>query len=129
MVAFDLPAVPSSATRARQLAREVVASYPPEVSDTVALLVTELVTNAVLHARTDVSVHIDVAPPLVRLSVADGSSRLPAIREYSTDDVTGRGLAMVAALASQWGVEATADGKSVWCEIVIPDPDSQERSP
>ncbi len=121
VASLDLPAVPSSASRARQLAREEVATYPGDVIDTVALLVTELVANAVLHARTDLCFSIDITPPLIRISVTDQSNRVPALRHYDASDVTGRGLALVDALATNWGVDATEDGKSVWCEVQIPD--------
>jgi two-component sensor histidine kinase len=121
VVSVDLPPQPSSASRARSLAREVVAGLPADVVDTVALLVTELVTNAVLHARTRLHLEVEVRPAAVVLRVQDGSTRVPVVRHYAPDDVTGRGLALVEALASSWGVDATRQGKAVWCEILIPD--------
>ena len=126
MASLDLPAVPASASRARQLAREEVATYPGEVIDTVALLVTELVANAVLHARTDLCFSIDITPPLIRISVTDQSTRVPTLRHYDASDVTGRGLALVDALAANWGVDTTDDGKSVWCEVQIPGVDTAD---
>jgi anti-sigma regulatory factor (Ser/Thr protein kinase) len=123
VVSVDLPPEPSSATRARQLAREHVAECPPEVIDTVALLVTELVTNAVLHARTELHLVIETEPGVVRLRVEDHSPGTPVIRNYGTDDVTGRGLALVDMIATRWGVDPRPGGKAVWCEIDIPSPD------
>jgi two-component sensor histidine kinase len=123
VVSFDLPALPSSATRARQLARREVAEFGPDVVDTVALLATELVTNAVLHARTDLRLGIEVTPLRIRLSVADGSSRVPVLRNYDSADVTGRGLNLVEMLAAQWGCDPTEEGKSVWCEVIVSDGD------
>ena len=120
VVSVDLPPHPSSATRARRLAREHVAACPPEVIDTVALLVTELVTNAILHARTKLHLEIDVMPTRIRLRVKDGCPQVPVVRHYGAEDVTGRGLALVELLATDWGIEETPDGKAVWCEIVIP---------
>jgi anti-sigma regulatory factor (Ser/Thr protein kinase) len=120
VVSVDLPPEPSSATRARQLAREHVAACPPDVIDTVALLVTELVTNAVLHARTELRLVVETEPGIVRLRVDDRSPGTPVVRHYDTDDVTGRGLALVETLATDWGVEPGPDGKSVWCEIAFP---------
>jgi anti-sigma regulatory factor (Ser/Thr protein kinase) len=110
------------------LAREQVTACPQELVDTVALLVTELVTNAVLHARTALVLHIDVHDGVVRLSVSDRSHDVPVLKHYDTDDVTGRGLALVEMLAANWGVDEEPDGKSVWCEVAIPqalDPDGQ----
>ena len=123
MVSVDLPPEPSSATRARQLAREHVAACPPEIVDTVALLVTELVTNAVLHARTALHLVIETEPGMVRLRVEDHSPGAPVLRNYDTDDVTGRGLALVEMFATRWGVDPRPGGKAVWCEIEIPSPD------
>jgi anti-sigma regulatory factor (Ser/Thr protein kinase) len=85
--------------------------------DTVALLVTELVTNAVLHACTPLQLQIETRSDHVRLCVEDTSERQPELRNYATDAVTGRGLALVEALSSSWGVETTPTGKTVWCEI------------
>jgi anti-sigma regulatory factor (Ser/Thr protein kinase) len=116
----ELPPEPASATRARQLAREQLASVcAPDALDTVALLVTELVTNAILHARTPLQLVIKTAPDHVRLCVEDASDRHPERRTYPSDAVTGRGLALVEHLASSWGVDATESGKVVWCEIPI----------
>lgn len=87
--------------------------------DTVALLVTELVTNAILHARTPLLLQIETRPHHVRLCVEDASDQQPELRSYASDAVTGRGLALVEALASSWGVESTSSGKVVWCEIPL----------
>ncbi len=84
------------------------------------LLVTELVTNAVLHARTELHLIIETEPGIVRLRVEDRSPGTPVLRHYDTDDVTGRGLALVEMLATRWGVDPRPDGKSVWCEITFP---------
>jgi anti-sigma regulatory factor (Ser/Thr protein kinase) len=119
VVSVDLPPEPASARRARQLAREYVSNCPPDVVDAVALLVTELVTNAVLHARTKLHLFLEAEPGIVRLRVEDHSPGTPVLRHYDTDDVTGRGLALVEMLATTWGVDAGPDGKAVWCEIVF----------
>jgi anti-sigma regulatory factor (Ser/Thr protein kinase) len=120
VLSVELPPEPASATRARQLARErlrVVCS--PEALDTVALLVTELVTNAILHARTPLQLVIETRPDHIRVCVEDASPQTPEVRNYATDAVTGRGLALVEQLATSWGVDRTPTGKSVWCEIAI----------
>jgi anti-sigma regulatory factor (Ser/Thr protein kinase) len=116
----ELPPEPASATRARRLAREQLAPIcAPDALDTIALLVTELVTNAILHARTPLQLLIETRPGHVRLCVEDTSDRQPELRSYASDAVTGRGLALVETLASSWGVEATPNGKIVWCEIPL----------
>lgn len=118
MWSVELPPEPSSATQARRLAREQLASIcSPDALDIVALLVTELVTNAILHARTPLHLHIETRPGHVRLCVEDTSDRQPQLRSYDADAVTGRGLALVETLASSWGVDSTPSGKVVWCDI------------
>ena len=120
MLSVDLPPEPSSATRARRLAREQLeASYPSDTLDTIALLVTELVTNAILHARTPLQLTLESNPDRVRICVEDESNEQPAVRRYESDAVTGRGLALVEQLASSWGVDTTPSGKVVWCEVPV----------
>ena len=122
MWSVELAPEPASATQARSLTREQLASIcPPDTLDTIALLVTELVTNAILHARTPVQLQIETRSDRVRLSVQDASNRQPELRSFASDAVAGRGLALVEALASSWGVEATPSGKVVWCEIALND--------
>jgi anti-sigma regulatory factor (Ser/Thr protein kinase) len=116
----ELPPEPSSATRARRLAREQLAmACPSEVLETVSLLVTELVTNAILHARTPLRLVIETHADYVHLCVEDASRLQPEVHHYGTDAVTGRGLALVEQLASSWGVDGTSTGKVVWCKIPI----------
>jgi anti-sigma regulatory factor (Ser/Thr protein kinase) len=120
VLSVELPPDPTSATRARHLARErlrVVCS--PEELETVALLVTELVTNAILHAGTTFQLVIETRPHQIRVCVEDSSTWTPEVRHYDTDAVTGRGLALVEQLATSWGVDRTPTGKVVWCEIAI----------
>ena len=88
---------------------------------------TELVTNAVLHARTELHLVIETEPGMVRLRVEDRSPGTPILRHYDTDDVTGRGLALVEMLATRWGVDPRPEGKSVWCEIAFPLLDESEK--
>lgn len=121
MVTLDLPPEPRSATRARQVTRQHLAtSCPQEAIDIASLLVTELVTNAVLHARTAIVLVVDVAPGRVLLRVGDGSNAKPVLRDHGTDASTGRGIALVDELASSWGVDRSRRGKEVWCEIDFP---------
>ena len=122
VLSVDLPPEPSSATRARALAREQLeASCSSDTLDTVALLVTELVTNAILHARTPLLLTLESRPGRVRICVEDESNEQPALRHYESDAVTGRGLALVEQLASSWGVDTTPSGKAVWCEVSVED--------
>jgi hypothetical protein len=89
-----------------------------EYGDDGALLLSELVTNAALHAKTQIVVRIELKPECLHLAVTDGSPRQPAVRHYSEQSTTGRGLALVSALARDWGVVARQDGtKTVWAEV------------
>jgi anti-sigma regulatory factor (Ser/Thr protein kinase) len=120
VVTLDLLPEPRSATRARELVREHLDSVAPaEAVEVAALVVTELVTNAVLHARTAIALSVDVEPGRIRLRVADESDVVPARRSYAPEAATGRGLALVDRLATAWGVEPSPRGKTVWAEIAF----------
>lgn len=85
----------------------------PEAS----LAVTELVSNSVMHAHSDVVVRVSSAHDVVRIAVHDASSELPTPREATMHDASGRGLALVAALANAWGTALEPSGKTVWVEF------------
>jgi hypothetical protein len=82
-----------------------------------ALLVTELVTNAILHARTMIQVILERREDAVRVEVRDGSRVRPALRNHGLDATTGRGLALVSQLAESWGVDVSGAGKVVWARL------------
>lgn len=81
------------------------------------LLVSELVTNAVLHARTDIQVEVDPRGDVVRIGVSDRSLRGVRPRAHSIESGTGRGLLLVDRMAQRWGVDLHDDGKVVWFEL------------
>jgi anti-sigma regulatory factor (Ser/Thr protein kinase) len=85
--------------------------------DDAQLLVSELATNAVLHARSAFSVVARAEESGIRVSVRDASPVTPKLRDLSATAPSGRGLHLVAALSADWGVEVTADGKTVWAEL------------
>lgn len=114
---LTLPGEARSASLARRFLVATLADWGIP-NDDAALLVTELVTNAALHARTEVVVRIEQRPACLRLGVTDGSPRRPVVRNYSATSTTGRGLALVSALASRWGITSNDDGtKTVWVEL------------
>jgi hypothetical protein len=83
----------------------------------VATLTSEVVTNAVLHARTSFKVIVTKSSNRLRVAVVDRNDQ-PVMRKiYGPTSPTGRGLHIVEALADRWGVDKTADGKTVWFEI------------
>ena len=85
--------------------------------DDCKLLVSELVTNVVLHAGTDFEVRCLMFSTGARFEVRDGSSVLPGIRHYDVTSATGRGIALVEAIATRWGADLEPQGKVVWFQI------------
>lgn len=78
------------------------------------LLVSELATNVTLHARTDIRVTVRCEGDTLSAEVKDWNSRMPQACLTPEDATTGRGLAIVEAVAERWGVDRDEDGKSVW---------------
>ncbi len=85
--------------------------------DDVLLLTSELVTNAVLHGRSDVCVEVGWARDGIRVAVLDENSRRPVMVQEDPDALDGRGLALVQAVSDRWGVEERPIGKAVWFEL------------
>ena len=89
-----------------------------DVLDDALLVTSELVTNAVLHApHRDIGLTVRLTPRAVRLEVDDASPDAPARRRSTMQDTTGRGLALVEAVAAAWGVDPHDPGKLVWAEV------------
>jgi DNA-binding NarL/FixJ family response regulator len=89
-----------------------------ELADSVTLLVSELVTNAVIHAGSDVEVLVRLTGETACVEVTDSSESALAPREASMEDASGRGLALVEAMARRWGVRpCPGGGKTVWFEV------------
>jgi two-component sensor histidine kinase len=108
---------PSSAREARQFVINSGWSDDDETNMRLAAVVSELVTNAILHARTPFSVKVTKNETKIRVDVSDESSEIPAARPYDISEVTGRGLHIVDALTERWGFFKSADGKTVWFEM------------
>ena len=118
-VSTRLAADPQSARAARRFVRDALARVDSEdVEETVTLLVSELVTNAVIHGGGEVEVLVRLLPKTVRVEVMDASEVALAPRVASDQDDSGRGLALVESLARRWGVDPVAGGgKTVWFEV------------
>jgi anti-sigma regulatory factor (Ser/Thr protein kinase) len=114
-----LPRNPSSVGAARRFiaARTAAWSFPEPAADQLVLIGSELVTNAVLHARTELTLTLELREDRVRISVKDRSKAPATLRHYRADALTGRGLGVVAALSDRWGVSTAPDGKVVWAEL------------
>jgi anti-sigma regulatory factor (Ser/Thr protein kinase) len=117
-VELRLDPIAAGVAQARRFVREQLAEWGrDDLGDAASLVVSELVTNAVLHARSPVGVLMLQTPDGVQLQVADGSPTLPRARQMSGLMGTGRGLVLVGALSREWGVEAGPSGKVVWATL------------
>jgi anti-sigma regulatory factor (Ser/Thr protein kinase) len=105
---------------ARKLAVSVAGLEERRSSD-LALAVSELATNAVLHARTPFVLSVDRRVCLVRVVVSDGSVEKPELQRPSAAATTGRGLNLIDHMVDRWGVDIRPDGKDVWFEMSVAD--------
>lgn len=120
--AVALPRTLQSAAAARHLVQRAALAWGAGgAEDTLALLATELVANAVRHGDGDIDILVRVSDEVVRVEVRDSSPEHPTVGRLHSADEFGRGLALVEALARAWGVEPTDDGKSVWFELDLRD--------
>jgi anti-sigma regulatory factor (Ser/Thr protein kinase) len=113
------PPVATSVPAARRFATEALAGLPEATVDMVALMVSELATNAVIHADTEFDLWIDRTAALVRVEVSDSGGGVAAAHHPAPTEFHGRGLLLVEALADRWGVvRASAGlGKTVWFAV------------
>ncbi len=110
----------TAAVRARQFVAATLRGWGLDAAiDDAELLVSELVTNAILHARSPATVTIDHDSPRLRVAVCDSSPSPPRLRDYGPDAVTGRGMLLVDRIARRWGVEMNGNGKCVWFEVDV----------
>ena len=113
-----LPPQPSSVAEARRQVRMMLErSEREDLMEPAVLLVSEIVTNALLHAGTEILLSGRVDARGVRIEVGDGSSHLPSRRSYAPTAGTGRGLLMIESMVDDWGVTRHAQGKTVWFEL------------
>ncbi len=123
-VAHDFAADLASVRLARQMAADALHTWGLDaLVDPVALIVSELATNAVVHARSPFSVRLHLAPAALRIEVADCGAGLPNPVDPEPAGIGGRGLLLVAELSVAWGVEvASPPCKTVWCELALDQP-------
>lgn len=116
-----LAPVPASVASMRALLERLQVSWrmPGATDGVIELLATELAANAIKHAQSSMTVIVRYLGNVIRVEVGDGSRELPRPRQASDDDLDGRGLALVDALAADWGVLPTRTGKRVWCDVAI----------
>ncbi|MFH9547462.1 ATP-binding protein [Streptomyces sp. NPDC051445] len=123
-VEWTFPADPGAVRTARRAVRGQLHAWGLDsLSDITALLVSELVTNALRHATGPIGVRL-VRPAalagILRVEVSDPLPDPPRERVARPEDETGRGLQLVASSAHRWGTRPGDTGKTVWFELAVP---------
>ena len=115
---LDLPADLSAARRARAFVRSrMCPEHAGDVLDRALLVISELAVNAVEHGAPPVRAGVACRSGVLRLEVSDGSTVLPRASAPGAEAESGRGVGLVDALCSAWGVRAESGGKTVWCDL------------
>ncbi|MET8831114.1 ATP-binding protein [Streptomyces sp. NPDC004610] len=121
---WTFPADPGAVRTARAQVREQLRAWSLEnLSDLAALLVSELVTNALRHATGPVGLRLSRRgglPGMLLVEVSDSLPDLPTERAPDPEDESGRGLLLVASSADRWGTRPDDSGKTVWFELAVP---------
>jgi anti-sigma regulatory factor (Ser/Thr protein kinase) len=104
---------------AREQVREFAQRLAPATLDDAVLMVSELVTNAVLHGRPEVTLHASLSADCLSVAVGDRGNDPITPQLPTAEDEHGRGLSMVNALAAHWGVTQRdgGTGKHVWFDL------------
>ncbi|GHJ02185.1 MULTISPECIES: ATP-binding SpoIIE family protein phosphatase [Streptomyces] len=123
--ALDLLGGVEAAPRARAFASGVLTSwrFPADLHDLGVLATSELVANSLQHGTPPMRLRLRRTDRRLTIEVTDGDDHLPRRRRAEPGDESGRGIAIVATIASNWGSRRTpGGGKAVWCEFVLPKP-------
>jgi anti-sigma regulatory factor (Ser/Thr protein kinase) len=116
-VTYELSLAPTvdSVGVGRRLVREALSEWGlDDLAHTAMLLTSEVLTNSLLHARTQIILSIErTGPHAVSISVRDGSTILPRRRRHAQDATTGRGLELLDRLAQSWRIDPEPGGKTV----------------
>lgn len=113
---------PASVGEARRIVRdELSRAGRDDLVETAELLVSEVVTNALVHAGTAIRLRAWVGAEGLRVEVDDGSLQLPSPRNNATLAGTGRGLRLLQRMVDSWGAHPHTDGKTVWFELSVGD--------
>lgn len=114
----ELPPATSSVPRARELVAEVTVHLPARAQEAAELIVSELATNSVVHARTDFEVFAAADDTAVEVVVADRTGWVGVDRSSRTP---GNGLLLVGLLASEWAAVMEGSGKRIWARLLVDD--------
>ena len=129
---ISLPSEPAAVGQARRWAgNQLAAMYdqppattydrPDSVVDDIELVVSELVSNAIQTRTHRLDLALEAHHRSLRVEATDDAPGLPTRRQPSPDALRGRGLTIVEAIASHWGVDPHHGGKTVWAELLVPD--------
>lgn len=110
---LKLTGEPCDARIARTHASRALGSMEPDVVDDVLLVVSELVTNAVLHGRGPITLSLCIEPDVAVVAVTDRGSEIPSLARQDIDDEHGRGLRIVQRLTATWDVEREPRSKTI----------------
>ncbi|MEY9877320.1 PAS domain S-box-containing protein [Streptacidiphilus sp. MAP12-33] len=117
---LELSDDPEVVGEARRFVRRTLASWQlTGLTDVAQLLVSELVSNALLHAGHPTQLRL-IRDRVLSIAVADTDARVPRVRHAGAEDEGGRGMLLINELAYRWGNRATAEGKLVWLELELP---------
>jgi hypothetical protein len=117
---IELPVDAASAAVARVVVGELLRAWDlARFVDDAQLIASELVTNVYMHTPDADSVELELlgVAERVRVSVADGSTIKPVIKELDRRSYTGRGMRLVQAVSARWGADDFEGGKRVWVEV------------
>lgn len=119
---LELPRELVAVREARSVVRELLESWALDaLVDDASLVVTELVANAVAHARSSCELAVARSPAGVRIEVRDRGTGTPEPQPPDPESEHGRGLLIIAALSTAWGIDEAPGGKTVWVELSLPE--------
>ncbi len=114
---WSMPAVVETVRQARDQVSNCLSDLTTVDIEQATLVVSELVTNSVVHAATDLNVTLERWQYMVKLIVEDFSSQLPQMSSLDVSLETGRGMHLVEKFSDLWGYELTEHGKRVWASF------------
>jgi hypothetical protein len=114
----SFPPVPASAAEARQVASQALHEWGLGAAEEAALLiVTELTSNGVRHAKTTLTLSLTYGGSRLRIELSDHDKQVPTLSQSSTHTHHGWGLRLINTLSSDWGTIVNPDGKTVWVDL------------
>lgn len=114
-------ASPASVSKSRRFTEEATADLAPDYREAIVLMVSELATNALVHATSGFEVRIDRDATTVRTTVTDNGEGAPNLSFPEDTEPHGRGLRVVQELSDEWGTTVDPDsaGKSAWFSLEV----------